>query len=59
VGGRELACTELTVPAQAGAEPATFWMLECPALPWRVVELQLIRNVDGAELWRVKRSEQE
>ncbi len=59
MGGRELACTELTVPAQAGAEPATFWMLECPALPWRVVELQLIRNVDGAELWRVKRSEQE
>lgn len=54
VAGQQLSCTRLTVGAVAGDDPATLSILECPALPWRTVELRLVRSADGAELWRVR-----
>lgn len=54
VGDQELSCTRLELPADAGGEPATFTMIECPTLPWRVVELGLVRAADGLVLWQVR-----
>ena len=55
VGARELSCTRVELPAESRGEAATFSMLECPVLPWRVVELRLVRASDGHVLWEVQR----
>ena len=55
VGDRDLSCTRLELPAAAGGVPAIFSMIECPADPWRVVELGLVAADDGRSLWQVRR----
>ncbi len=55
LGGEQLSCTRLELPAAASGVAATFSMVECPASPWRVLELLLVNGEDGQEIWKVRR----
>ncbi|MBT3221771.1 MAG: clan AA aspartic protease [Proteobacteria bacterium] len=55
LGSEEVPCTQIDLPVQASGVPATLSILECPASPWRVAELQLVRSDDEKVLWEVRR----
>ena len=54
--GVELSCTRLSLPAEVDERVASFSMLECPASPWRMAELE-VRALEGDVIWRVRRTD--
>jgi len=56
VAGETMSCTRLELPAVVGDVPAAFSMLECPASPWRVAEIQ-VQGADGVTAWGFRRVE--